>query len=391
MRVLFVTREFPPHEVGGVAKHTYSLARELEELDVSCRVISFGRSEDSDGMRKFVDPWSSVISRLNEETGRDLMVPLDILRFNMIANDMIGRDDFDVVHVEEPYVGSFVRHENKVTTVHDTSHGEIRSILNHPNTLRYLKHMGFFASFGPLFEWASMASSRAVTVPSDHIKRELTGVYRFPGRNIAVIGNGVDLPDEVDSEGAKEELGIPRDERLVLSASQHVARKRLPTLVKAVKLLDGRVDGFRISVLGDGPIRKDLLELAGEYGLGDEVLEFPGWVPEDELELYFQAADIFVMTSEYEAGPISLLEAASRETALVSTDIEGFPSLLEDGREGLIFPVGDYRSLAKSIEELLGDAEMREEMAIAARRFSEGFSWDRIAGRTKRLYESLVG
>ena len=122
-------------------------------------------------------------------------------------------------------------------------------------------------------------------------------------------------------------------------------------------------------ITGDGPSRPALVNQAKQLGLGD-LVKFPGWVSREELELYFQAADIFVMASEYEAGrPITLLEAMSFEDAAVSSRIDGIPGLMTDNVDGLLFPVGDSVYLSKRLWKLLSDASLRLRLSSSARSF----------------------
>jgi len=390
MRVLFVTREYPPFEVGGVAKHTFHLVKHLNKIGVLCKVLSLGDSRFSSQDTVFVDPLSSIIRRSNSAIVLDAKIPLDIVRFGRIANELIKKEGFDIVHVEEPYVGGLVRHERKVTTVHDTSYGEIKSIFRHPTGFPDLKRAIFYASIGPYLEWKCVTSSKIVIVPAMHIKDELVRVYGVKERDIRVISNGINLPSPVNKAKVKQELNLTQSKLLVFTAAQHIARKRLDTLVQAVKLLcDEGVGGFEVAVSGDGPIRPFIQNMIRKYAL-DHVIHLLGWISEMQLNQYYQAADIFVLTSEYESGPISLLEAMSCGASVVSSKIGGFPRLMCDGVEGLLFPVGDTRALSKCLRTLLEDAELRAVMSNSARLFAEKFSWKRAAEETKRVYEHLL-
>ena len=391
MKVLFVTREYPPFEVGGVARHTFNLVRSLEGLGVDCRVVSFGDSSLSNDGVLFVEPSSSVLSRGNRPLGMDVRIPFDLARFTGVVNALLAREGFDVVHVEEPYVGAFVRFPRKVTTVHDTSYGELRSIVNQGFSSPNLKRAFFYVYMGFFLERACMASSRLLVAPFAHVKRELLWKYGVAEPKVRVIGNGVELPrreELLDREVAKLKLGLV-GVPLVFAAAQHVARKRLETLVEAVRLLHLDGAGLRVVIAGDGPLRGQLAGLAKGYGLG-EVVVLPGWVSREALGLYYRAADVFVLTSEYEAGPISLLEAMSYGTSVVSSRIEGFPSLLREGVDGLLFPVGDALALSECLRLMLGDEGLRRRSSEAGRAFAERFSWERVAEETLALYEELV-
>jgi len=393
MNILFVTREYPPFEVGGVAKHTFYLVKHLRRLGASCRVLSFGDPRYSGEGVVFVEPSSSIISRSNRPLLEDVKIPLDIYRLTRAARGLIGEGGFDLVHVEEPYVGAFVTHGRKITTVHDTSYGELKSILHYSVNIPNMKRALFYALLGFWLELVCIASSRLVIAPYRHVKEELVRVYRVGEEMVKVVGNGLEIPESwgvTAKAEAKGKLGLEEDELLVFTAAQHVARKRLDTLVEAVRLLrEEGVEGFHVVICGDGPLRHEVLGLVGKYGLGD-VIHLPGWVSEEQLALYYRAADIFVLASEYEAGPISLLEAMASGAAVISSDIDGFPRLIRDGVDGLLFPVGDPWALSRSVVRLMEDPGLRLRLSGSARTIAEGFDWMKVAEETLNLYEGLL-
>ena len=393
MRVLFVTREYPPFEVGGIARHVFYLVKYMKKLGVSCQVISFGDSKYSSEDITFINPHSSIINKSNNPLILDVKIPSDIVRFSRITNSLIKKKRFDIVHIEEPFVGAFIKHEKKVTTIHSTSYGEIKLLLGHLKNLSNFKRLVFYFLMGLYFETMSIASSRVIIVPSSHIGKELSRVYRVPEEKVKVILNGVELPNlprSTDKIAAKQKLGISPEKALIFTVARHVARKRLETLVEAISLLhrDGS-DDYHAVIAGDGPLRPYVKSLIERRQL-EHLIEVPGWVSQEKLGLYHQATDIFVLTSEYEAGPLSLLEAMSYGTAVVSSKIDGFPSLLHEGIDGLLFQAGDYYALSGCIRRLLDDRQRLSRMSASARLFAERFDWKIVAGETVDLYRSLV-
>ena len=388
INVLFVTREYPPFDIGGVARHAFHLVKHLSGLDVSCKVLSFGVPSYSNDDIMFIKPSSSIISRSNCPLYMDARIPFDIMRLTRVANNLIQNENFDIVHVEEPYVGAFVRHGRKIATVQDTSYGEIRTSLPNLN----LKRCIFFASLGPYLEWMCMASSRIVVVPLSQVEEELVRIYRVPKSKIRVIRNGVEIPrsiEPIDKVKAKQKLRLSGN-LLIFTAARHVARKRLDTLVEAVKLMhEEGIKGFHVVIAGDGPLRRSTISLVRKYGL-EHVISFPGWISWEKLEVFYRAADIFVLTSSYETGPMSLLEAMSFGDAAISSWIDGFPKLMCDGIDGLLFQVGNYNALSVCIKRLLDDNSLRRRLSASARSFAERFGWENVAKRTVNLYKEIL-
>ncbi len=393
MKVLFVTREYPPFEVGGIARHTFNLVKYLRESGVACKVVSFGDKEFSSDDVTFINPSSSIINRSSSQLISDLKIPLDLARFSRTVNTLIKEERFDIVHVEEPYVGAFIRHKKKVTTFHTTAYGDIKALFHHLNNFSNLKRVIFFASIGLYSELMSAASSRIVIVPFSHIGRELSKFYRVPKQKIRVILNGVRMPPSpksIDKTTAKQKLGMPPEQVLVFTVARYVFRKRLDTLVEAIGLLHNEgVKNLKVVIAGDGPLRPYIKDLVKKRSL-EHLIELTGWVSEEKLALYRKATDIFVLTSEYESGPLSLLEAMSHGTAVISSKIDGFPMLIRDGIEGMLFPVGDHVELGNCIRTLLKDAPRLLSMSTSARHFAEKFDLKTAAEETENVYRSLT-
>lgn len=367
--------------------------KNLKEIGLSCKVVSFGNPKYSNSDVIFLPPSSSIISRSNRQLSADLLIPLDIIKFSRFAKRLLKTEKFDIVHVEEPYVGAFVIHDKKVTTFHDTSYGDIKTLLRNEKNFASLKRIGFYFFLGFLLELICLFSSARVITPSRQIARELVKFYKTPPEKVRIIRSGVNLPVMVtptDKKEAKKKLNLPTGKLLILTASQHIPRKRIDTLLKAILILQRRgVQGYQVVICGDGPIKPLLVNMSKAFGLSG-IVKFTGWLPRNELELHYKAADIFVLTSEYEAGPIALLEAMSFGDAVVCSKIEGIPSLMCDGIDGLLFPVGDYVSLSKHLETLIRNATMLRELSISARRFAEKFDWRSVARDTVLVYNWLM-
>jgi glycosyltransferase involved in cell wall biosynthesis len=264
--------------VGGAAVHTYNLVKSLTKIGVDCKVLAFGDPTYSNAEVTFLEPKSSIVYRCNCPLKNDLKIPLDILRIARFANRLIKTENFDIVHVEEPYVGSFVRHKRKITTVHDTSYGDIKSLASTGAHFANFKRILFYLSMGFFFEFTCIASSSLVITPSKQIKHELTDIYRTSRDKVLVLRSGVNLPDlpsVIDKHAAKKKLGLPEDELLVFTTSQHIPRKRLETLLFAVSLFNKEQEGYKVVIAGDGPSHDILLNQAKKLGL-DEVVVFPG-------------------------------------------------------------------------------------------------------------------
>ena len=159
-------------------------------------------------------------------------------------------------------------------------------------------------------------------------------------------------------------------------------------LIEAIKILvESGEKNFSVVVCGDGPQRLSLLSKVEKYNLSDKI-RFTGWVSEENLKLYYEAADIFVLSSEYEGFPISLLEALANRAASVSSNIS--PMILTEGISGLIFERGNSKQLAEKLRMLIKNPELRQSIANTGRELAKHFDWDKVALDAKKTYEKLL-
>jgi glycosyltransferase involved in cell wall biosynthesis len=327
MKVLFVCREYPPFAVGGIARHTFHLVSCLRKQGVTCKVISFGQAQCTTEDTIFLTPKSSIINKTNDNLSSDLKIPLDTLRLSKIVNALVRKEHFDIVHVQDPLIGAFVKHNRKITTIHTTSYGDIKALLPRLLNVDNFKRAVFFGVFGLYFDLMSAVSSRVVIVPFSHIGTELSRVYLLPNRKIRVIINGTDLPPKVatkDKWDAKQKLGLNPKDPLVLTVGRFVYRKRFDTMVDAAALLKRQTpQNFKVVMVGTGPLSTEIKARVEKQSLM-QCVELPGWVSDETLNLYLSASDISVLASAYEGAPLSLLEAMSHGAAMICTRIGRF-------------------------------------------------------------------
>lgn len=214
------------------------------------------------------------------------------------------------------------------------------------------------------------------------------GLARLPGmaRRLHLIQNAVDIA-EVDSARAAPPEGGAAGMMTIGYIGQLIPRKGLDVLLRALRALDRPT--VRLWLIGDGPQRAELAELAGRLGISAQI-GFLGY-RNDRLSL-LKACDIFVLPSRLEGIPRCILEAMSAGVPVVGSDIPGTRSLIRDGVTGLMFPVDDEAALTAALGRLLDDPNRCRAIAAAANQYVRAeFSAARMAGRYAELFADLVG
>jgi glycosyltransferase involved in cell wall biosynthesis len=394
MKVLIVGREYPPFSVGGIATHTYTLVKHLRKLGVEVTVVAFGDPRASTDSEVFLSPASSLMETGATNLYKDLLLTWDIARLTSFTKKLLHEKHFDIVHVQEPYVGGLVTYDDrKVTTIHTTGISDVKSILKtaeSPNPQVFKKTV-FYVSLGYFMEYASIFTSKIIIAPSYICKQELVNMYKVHPSRIVVIHNGVEIPLNIPSkEEARKMLGLPKDKVLVLTVGRHVTRKRINLLIEAIYRLDKSVrDNIFVIIIGKGYETPFLIQLTEKRCLSD-VVKFLGYVPDEKLWLYYSASDIFALTSDMESAPMVLLEAAIMGNAIVTSRTGDYALMMKNGVDGLIFEPGDVNTLTRFLEELIVDENLRHTFSRNARLFASRFTADKMARKTLKIYEKLI-
>ena len=271
---------------------------------------------------------------------------------------------------------------------------------------------------------------------SAHLARELLGggpklVVTLHGTDITVVGAdpsflpivrlGIERADAVTAVSAalaretRERLGVTRpidvipnfvdhercDAGLVAAYRRRLAPDGAPLLVHAsnfrpVKRIMDVLEVFRqvvserpahLVMVGDGPDRPSAERFVRENGIADRV-EFLGNVT--PVEGVLGAGDVFLLLSAEESFGLAALEAMACAVPVVASDAGGLPELVEHGRGGFVFPIGDTAAMAAKVLELLDDpVELARQKDLAARRAAV-FSTDPVVDRYEALYRRLL-
>lgn len=210
-----------------------------------------------------------------------------------------------------------------------------------------------------------------------------------------MIGWGVDpgrvevLPHALAAPqlGGREELRRRYEfagPTLVL-AGRLVPQKSLDVALRAVSL----AEGVSLVVAGEGPERDRAQALAVQLGLGDR-LRFLGAQPRHAVFELFRAADGALLSSSWESFGLVVAEALAVGTPVISTAVGGVVEVLEEGRNGLLVPVGDHEALAAAIRRFFADAELQARLRAAAAPSVERLAPERIYARLERILEDAA-
>ena len=162
--------------------------------------------------------------------------------------------------------------------------------------------------------------------------------------------------------------------------------KGVDLLIRAM----AKLDGGRLLIVGGGPEEASLKKLAVE--LDTKLVEFAGYRSGEELVRILAEAQFVVLPSRwYENLPFAVMEAFASSKPVVASRIGGIPEMVEDGANGLLFPMGDVEALASCLKRMLGDRRMREEMGRRGREKAERLYAPEVHyARVEKIYREVI-
>ena len=240
---------------------------------------------------------------------------------------------------------------------------------------------GSHPAYGPAIRHA-LERSDAVTAVSSFLEGETRRLLQIT-RPIDVIHNFVSpvSPERPRSE-TRCELGVGEDEVLLIHASNLRPIKRIDLLLQAVALIKDR-ESFRLLILAGesfAPFAAEVRRLALEDRIivRDKI---------QDVEEYYSAADLGLVTSDSESFCLSILEGMFYACPSIATRVGGIPEVIQSDSTGMLVTPGDAEALASGINDLIANRERRQEMGRTAKRFAEThFTADIIVQAYEQLY-----
>jgi glycosyltransferase involved in cell wall biosynthesis len=233
----------------------------------------------------------------------------------------------------------------------------------------------------------------ALVAVSPEVRDELVALGVAPASKFRVIRLGIALDTRIQAdEAARAEtrrvMGIPDGRFVVGWIGRMTGVKRTDVLLRGFRTL--REDGVDavLCMVGDGPDRESVEQLADELGIVRDCL-FTGY--QEDVGPFFAAFDVFVLTSGNEGTPVTAIEALAAGCPVVATRVGGVPDVVTDGEDGFLVSPAAVDELAGRLADLARDPDLRARMGASGRaRMRTRYAVDRLIDDTDRLYRELL-
>ncbi|MFW6381391.1 MAG: glycogen synthase [Bacillota bacterium] len=414
MKVLMLSKEYPPNVYGGAGVHVNYLARTLGEL-MEVEVRCFGdQNSKRDKLRvrgfsgRLDSPDTAGNNRENNEPSvrkaRQFNRVLQPMATDLsIVNQPI---EADIIHAHTWYtflagfLGKQLYDLPLVTTVHSLE----------PLRPWKREQLGNGYRLSSWMEKTGLENSDRVIAVSRAMKEDIVKYYEVEKKRVEIIYNGIDLNQYQYTEKTHriEEFGVDPEQPYALFVGRITRQKGIIHFMEAIKHIR---EDLQIVLCAGAPDTDEIeQEMTSRVNHLQQERGNIIWInqmvdKETVIQLYSQA-EVFVCPSIYEPFGIINLEAMACRTPVVASAIGGIKEVVVHGETGLLVeftpqgeqdnepadPAAFARGLARGVNTLMDDPELRQQMKDNGRqRVEEKFSWSRIAARTRDLYQELAG
>lgn len=295
----------------------------------------------------------------------------------------------DVIHVEDHFFVSWslidYARKHKIPLV-GTNHYHPR------NLIHYLKFSPSMEEKLEKLAWKHLNTIYeqldVITTPTE-TSRQIMVKNGFK-KPIRVISNGIDLsyfkpfPKE-ELAGLAEKYHLNGDFKKVLFVGRLEKEKSIDNTIRAIQLTSKKID-IKFFIIGVGSEREELEKLAEELGISDKVI-FLGGLPDEDVRKIYSLCDLFVTSSTVELQGLVVMEAMASGLPIVSSQGMALHELVEEGKNGYIFPNGDYKTAAEKMLLVLSDDYKIKKMGKMSLEIIQNHSSEISLGQYEQSYK----
>ncbi|MEJ8734542.1 glycosyltransferase [Mediterraneibacter sp. ICN-202921] len=346
--------------MGGAENITINIAQYIDQKRFDVKIISmFSEEYCVDKYKAIIEKYKIPVIYLNKKPGLDLSI---IFKLRSILKkekpDVLHTHRYSCVYALLPSI--ICRVPGRVHTVHNVADKEI------PGAYRKLMKIAYHF-FGVT----------AVAI-NEGVKDSIRECYKLAGDVVPIIKNGVDI--------TKFYSGKKASTLTLINVGRFSPQKNHKLLIKCMANILKENKNIKLVLIGEGELKNEIEQLVSELKLNENV-HFTGNV--SNVEEYLAAADIYVMTSDYEGLPLSVIEAMAAGLPIVTTKAGGVVNLVKDGQNGILVDVGDEEAISDAVLNLIKDSEKRQEMGEKSQELAKEYSVERMVEEYEKLYLKL--
>jgi glycosyltransferase involved in cell wall biosynthesis len=382
-RICLVTHFFPPH-MGGIEKVSYEQSSRLTksgyEFDVLTSKVKEQNLHPAKGINVF--PYSGL--KIAERFG----VPYPILTAEAYKQFAQVIRKCDLVHAHghvymSSYLAGKLAKEYKKPFI----------VTQHNTWIDYQSWFNIMENLNDLTIGKSVLkrADRILTVSKETMKYVLR--LGADKTKTSVMYNGVDTNCffTAQKEESRKKLDLPKKRKIIFSVRRLVYKNGLDTLIESAAQVTRENPDALFVVAGKGPSKQLIEDNIKELGIENNI-KLTGFVPDELLPVYYNAADYFVLPSASGEGlPLVLFEAMACGLPVIATAVGGTPEIIDHMKNGVLVPPRNPEAMAEAISKLLAEKELGKNIGEEAKKnVDDRFTWEENVRQLQKVYREFI-
>ncbi len=366
------------HDMIALAPHYPKAAKQERMGNVEVRRFPYFKPES---LQKLCYG-GGIIPNLKKSFIAKLQLPLLLEREFSAAKKIIKHERISLIHAHwvlpQGLIGAFLKKKFNIPLI----------ITIHGSDLFPLKN-----SFFRKLQQFSFAHAHLITVNSDATKKELLSRFPWLKNKVHQIPMGVDV-NHFKPREIKKPISL-KDNKLILFVGRLSDQKGVQYLIEAMPTILKKEPKAKLLIIGEGPYKQELDQCIYPQGVGNSV-QFLGALTQEDIAYHHNICDVFVLpalsnATGTEALGLSILEAMASGCAVIGTKVGGIPTIIENGKNGILVEQKRPEQLAGAIIGILKNRKKSKEMGKHAMAFvRKHYSWDIVAKNFSTLYDGAT-
>ena len=235
--------------------------------------------------------------------------------------------------------------------------------------------------FVQMLEGLCLLRSDGIISPTRSYWDYLSGVYKIKNPHIAIIPNGIRIAPARAIIDVRKNYGL-QAKKVILYCGTLEQRKGFDILLRLAQRLSCR-DDIVFVVLGKK--HHDYKEIEGCKNI-----LYLGHRASDEVFSFYKACDLFITLSRLEAGPLNVIESIVCGKPILGSNVVGVKDEVEDGKNGLLFDIGNEDDLYVKFNRMIDDPELLENFGKESRRLAEKYDIHNVAQQMEKFYREVI-
>jgi glycosyltransferase involved in cell wall biosynthesis len=398
---------YPLPALGGIWTYVSQLKDRLERQGHSVDILAhspdtkkyriIGKQPElkSSLLHPYINKQLRALTEILPRNSNTWIYQTEVYRYSLELSALYyGLEKYDIIHAQDVMAArSLSRVKPKHIPIVTSAHGYLSgAIFYHLKTIHRnltdekIKAMIEY-QYHQTLEFEGYHSSDLIHAPSNWTKKVITNDFSIPSSKVMTFQDGMDIEGFLQRSHGTAHISRPNNKKIIIYTGRLVYLKGVHYLIDALALLKQTRIDWECWILGEGNLKSELQAKSHQLGL-EKNIRFLGST--NNVPYYLKQADLFVLPGLQDTQPQSVIEAQLMGIPVIVSNASALPEMIQDGVTGLVVPVRDTQQLAKQINYLLKNENVRKKYGKQAKVWAKRWSMDKMIKSIITMYQEAI-